>query len=142
VNEDLASALEVIKFESLESADLRDVISQIVEVWQSTCEIYSNVTKPVYQATKKKSLVGEAVAEVLREAVSNAIKHGSASEIEIDAKVSNNLILLSITNNGKPPVNSRGNGFGSKLYSELTHTWKLDKTEDGRTKFSATIFIA
>ncbi len=142
VNEDLASALEVLKFESLESSDLRDVLSQIIEVWQSTCEIYSNVTKPVYQATKKKPLVGEAVAEVLREAVSNAIKHGSANEIEIDAKVSNNLILLSIVNNGKPPVNSRGNGFGSKLYSELTHTWKLEKTEDGRTKFSATIFIA
>ena len=142
VNEDLASALEVLKFESLESVDLRDVLSQIIEVWQSTCEIYSNVTKPVYQVTKKKPLVGEAVAEVLREAVSNAIKHGSASEIEIEAKVSNNLILLSIVNNGKPPVNSRGNGFGSKLYSELTHTWKLDKTEDGRTKFSATIFIA
>jgi two-component sensor histidine kinase len=78
----------------------------------------------------------------LREAVSNAIKHGSANEIEIDAKVSNNLILLSIINNGKPAVNSRGTGFGSKLYSELTHTWKLDKLEDGRTKFSATIFIA
>jgi signal transduction histidine kinase len=142
VNEDLASALEVLKFESLESPDLRDVLSQIVEVWQSNCEIYSNVTKPVYQVTKKKPLVGEAVVEVLREAVSNAIKHGSASEIEIEAKVSNNLILLSIVNNGKPAVNSRGNGFGSKLYSELTHTWKLDKTEDGRTKFSATIFIA
>lgn len=142
VNEDLGSALEVLKFESLESPDLRDVLSQIVEVWQSTCEIYSNVTKPVYQVTKKKPLVGEAVVEVLREAVSNAIKHGSASEIEIEAKVSNNLILLSIVNNGKPAVNSRGNGFGSKLYSELTHTWKLDKTEDGRTKFSATIFIA
>ena len=142
VNEDLASALEVLKFESLESPDLRDVLSQIVEVWQSTCEIYSNVTKPVYQVTKKKPLVGEAVVEVLREAVSNAIKHGSASEIEIEAKVSNNLIFLSIINNGKPAVNSRGNGFGSKLYSELTHTWNLDKTEDGRTKFSATIFIA
>lgn len=142
VNEDLGSALEVLKFESLESPDLRDVLSQIVEVWQSTCEIYRNVTKPVYQVTKKKPLVGEAVVEVLREAVSNAIKHGSASEIEIEAKVSNNLILLSIINNGKPAVNSRGNGFGSKLYSELTHTWKLDKTEDGRTKFSATIFIA
>ena len=142
VNQDLAAALEVLKFESLESTDLRDVLSQIIEVWESTCDIYSNVTKSVYQVTKKKPLVGEAVAEVLREAVSNAIKHGSASEIEIEAKVSNNLILLSIINNGKPAVNSRGNGFGSKLYSELTHNWKLDKTEDGRTKFSATVFIA
>jgi hypothetical protein len=52
------------------------------------------------------------------------------------------LILLSIFNNGKAPVNRAGNGFGSKLYAELTHTWSLEKVDDGRTKFSATIFVA
>jgi signal transduction histidine kinase len=142
VNQDLADALEVLKFDSLEETDLRDVIGQITEVWSGTCEIYSNISKAVYQVTKKNPLVGEAVTEVLREAVSNAIKHGSATEIEIDAKVTAKLVVISIVNNGKSPVNSRGNGFGSKLYSELTHTWQLERTADSRTKFSATVFVA
>jgi signal transduction histidine kinase len=142
VNEDLAEALEVLKFESLEKTDLRDVLTQIVDVWSGTCEIYPVISKSVYQAIKKKPLLGEAVAEILREAISNAIKHGAATEIEVDAKISHNLIVLSILNNGKAPVSRTGTGFGSKLYSELTHTWSLDKAEDGRTKFSATIFIA
>jgi len=142
VNQDLADALEVLKFDSLEETDLRDVIGQITEVWSGTCEIYSNISKAVYQVTKKNPLVGEAVTEVLREAVSNAIKHGSATEIEIDAKVTAKLVVISIVNNGKSPVNSRGNGFGSKLYSELTHTWQLERTPDSRTKFSATVFVA
>jgi signal transduction histidine kinase len=142
VNQDLADALDVLKFDSLEETDLRDVISQITEVWSGTCEIYSNISKAVYQVTKKNPLVGEAVTEVLREAVSNAIKHGSATEIEIEAKVTAKLVVISIVNNGKSPVNSRGNGFGSKLYSELTHTWQLERTADSRTKFSATVFVA
>ena len=142
VNQDLADALDVLKFDSLEETDLRDVIGQITEVWSGTCEIYSNISKAVYQVTKKNPLVGEAVTEVLREAVSNAIKHGSATEIEIDVKVTAKLVVISIVNNGKSPVNSRGNGFGSKLYSELTHTWQLEQTADNRTKFSATVFIA
>jgi signal transduction histidine kinase len=142
VNQDLADALEVLKFDSLEETDLRDVIGQITEVWSGTCEIYSNISKAVYQVTKKNPLVGEAVTEVLREAVSNAIKHGSATEIEIDAKVTAKLVVISLVNNGKSPVNSRGNGFGSKLYSELTHTWQLERTPDSRTKFSATVFVA
>jgi signal transduction histidine kinase len=142
VNQDLADALEVLKFDSLEETDLRDVIGQITEVWSGTCEIYSNISKAVYQVTKKNPLVGEAVTEVLREAVSNAIKHGSATEIEIDAKVTAKLVVISIVNNGKSPVNSRGNGFGSKLYSELTHTWQLERTPESRTKFSATVFVA
>ena len=142
VNEDLAEALEVLKFESLEKTDLRDVLTQIVDVWSGTCEIYPVISKSVYQAIKKKPLLGEAVAEILREAISNAIKHGESTEIEVDAKISHNLIVLSILNNGRAPVNRAGNGFGSKLYAELTHTWSLDRVEDGRTKFSATIFIA
>lgn len=142
VNQDLADALDVLKFDSLEETDLRDVIGQITEVWSGTCEIYSNISKAVYQVTKKNPLVGEAVTEVLREAVSNAIKHGSATEIEIDAKVTAKLVVISIVNNGKSLVNSRGNGFGSKLYSELTHTWQLERTADSRTRFSATVFVA
>jgi signal transduction histidine kinase len=142
VNQDLADALEVLKFDSLQETDLRDVIGQITEVWSGTCEIYSNISKAVYQVTKKNPLVGEAVTEVLREAVSNAIKHGSATEIEIDAKVTAKLVVISIVNNGKSPVNSRGNGFGSKLYGELTHTWKLEQTAESRTKLSATVFVA
>jgi signal transduction histidine kinase len=142
VNQDLADALEVLKFDSLQETDLRDVIGQITEVWSGTCEIYSNISKAVYQVTKKNPLVGEAVTEVLREAVSNAIKHGSATEIEIDAKVTAKLVVISIVNNGKSPVNSRGNGFGSKLYGELTHTWQLEQTADSRTKLSATVFVA
>jgi signal transduction histidine kinase len=142
VNKDLAEALEVLKFESLEKTDLRDVLSQIVEVWSGSCEIYTNISKPVYQVTNRQPLLGEAVAEVLREGISNAIKHGSASEIEIEAKIANHLIVLSILNNGKAPVNRSGNGFGSKLYGELTHTWNLERAEDGRTKFSATFFVA
>lgn len=142
VNEDLAEALEVLKFESLEKTDLRDVLTQIIDVWSGTCEIYPVISKSVYQATKRKPLLGEAVAEVLRESISNAIKHGAATEIEIEAKISHNLIALSILNNGKAPVNRAGTGFGSKLYTELTHAWALDRLEDGRTRFSATIFIA
>lgn len=142
VNEDLADALEVLKFESIEKVDLRDVLTQIIDVWNGSCEIYANVSKSVYQITKRNPLVGEAVSEVLREAISNAIKHGAATEIEVEAKVANSLISMSILNNGKAPVNRAGNGFGSKLYAELTHTWKLEKVEDGRTKFSATIFVA
>jgi anti-sigma regulatory factor (Ser/Thr protein kinase) len=78
----------------------------------------------------------------LREGISNAIKHGQATEIEVEAKIADKLIELSIVNNGKAPVNKAGKGFGSKLYDELTLDWNLSEMADGRTKFGATIFIA
>lgn len=142
VNADLESALEVLKFDSIEAPSLREVLRQIVDVWAGTCEIYLSVSKSVLQVTKKNALLAEAVLEVLREAISNAIKHGQATEIDVEAAVVGNLIEISIVNNGKSPVNRAGKGFGSKLYDELTHTWSLAEMADGRTKFGATIFIA
>jgi signal transduction histidine kinase len=142
VNADLETALEVLKFDSLDSPDWRSVLGQIVEVWEGTCEIYVSVPKSVYQITKKNALLSEALVEVLREAISNAIKHGGASEIEVEAKLSAKFIDVSIVNNGRAPINKSGTGFGSKLYNELTHSWSLAETADGRTKFGATIFIA
>ena len=142
VNADLESALEVLKFDSLEAPDLKSVLSQISDVWSGTCEIYLAVSKNVFQVTKKNALLSEAVVEVLREGISNAIKHGQATEIEVDAKISGNLIELLIINNGKAAVNKSGKGFGSKLYDELTLSWQLSETADGRTKLGATIFIA
>ena len=142
VNADLENALEVLKFDSVEATNLRDVLRQIVDVWAGTCEIYLNISKNVLQSAKNNPLLAEALVEVLREAVSNAIKHGQATEIEVEAKVSGEVIEVSILNNGKAPVNQAGNGFGSKLYDELTHSWGLNETADGRTRFSATIFIA
>ena len=142
VTADLENALVVLKFDSIESPDLKSVLSQISDVWAGTCEIYLNISKSVYQATKKNALLSEAVVEVLREGISNAIKHGQATEIEVEAKIADKLIELSIVNNGKAPVNKAGKGFGSKLYDELTLDWNLSEMADGRTKFGATIFIA
>ncbi|MEN9749815.1 MAG: hypothetical protein RL149_893 [Actinomycetota bacterium] len=142
VNKDLENALEVLKFDSIESPNLREVLRQIVDVWAGSCEIYLNVSKDVMKVTKKNALLSEALVEVLREAISNAIKHGQATEIEVDARLADNLIEIAILNNGKAPVNKAGKGFGSKLYDELTHSWELNEKSDGRTEFGATIFVA
>jgi signal transduction histidine kinase len=139
VNQDLESALEVLKFERASSVNLRDVLQQISEVWAGTCEIYFNVSKPAFHATKKDANLSEAAIELIREAVSNAIKHGSASEVDIDVRLGDSLLEISVTNNGKAAVNRAGTGFGSKLYSELSHSWQLTKLADDRTRFSATV---
>lgn len=142
VNKDLEAALEVLKFNAIESPNLREVLRQIVDVWSGTCEIYLNISKEVLKISKKNALLGEALIEVLREAISNAIKHGQATEIEVDAVLNGSLVEIAITNNGKAPVNKAGKGFGSKLYDELTHSWELTEKQDGRTVFGATIFVA
>lgn len=139
VTQELANALEILKFERLATVNVREVLQQIADVWAGSCDVYFNVGKSVYQASRKDTNLSEALVEVLREATSNAIKHGSATEVEIDVKMVDNLIEISVINNGKLTAIEARKGFGSKLYSELTHAWQLTKLPDGRTQFAATI---
>ena len=139
VTQELANALEILKFERLATVNVREVLQQIADVWAGSCDVYFNVAKSVYQASRKDTNLSEALVEVLREATSNAIKHGAATEIEIDVKLVDNLIEITVINNGKLTAIEARKGFGSKLYSELTHSWQLTKLPDGRTQFAATI---
>lgn len=139
VNAELAKALEILKFERMSSVRLREVLQEIVDVWAGNCEVYVNVSKQVYQLAKRDANLSEAIAEVLREATSNAIRHGAATEVEIEARVAKNLIEISVLNNGSVSLAKAKQGFGSRLYAELTHTWNLTELPDGKTQFSAVI---
>lgn len=142
VSTELRDSLSELDFENRDREPMRLVIRQIIDVWHGTCEIYPNIDKSVYVAALKDGEFEAALIEVVREAISNAVKHSGASEIEIEAKTSGDLVLLSIINNGKHPnIADAKPGFGSKLLDELTLKWSLSATSDDRTKFYAELVL-
>jgi signal transduction histidine kinase len=140
VTEDLSDALKELKFEQTDALPIRKVIQEIIEVWSGVCTIYSTVPKSVHQVTNKNVNAAESFAEVIREAVSNAVKHGGADEIEISAKLVGGVIDLQIVNNGKPPTEKQAiTGYGTQILNELTLSWSLAKIGEKKTLFSAEI---
>ena len=80
--------------------------------------------------------------EILKEAVSNAVRHGDAERAwvevsrigEKDAAV----VEVQVTNDGRIPVTGERRGLGSKLLDELTLDWSLNsEPETGRTILAA-----
>jgi two-component sensor histidine kinase len=140
VTEDLSDALKELKFEQTDALPIRKVIQEIIEVWSGVCTIYSTVPKSVHQVTNKNVNAAESFAEVIREAVSNAVKHGGADEIEISARLVGGVIDLQIVNNGKPPTEKQAStGYGTQILNELTLSWSLAKIGEKKTLFSAEI---
>jgi two-component sensor histidine kinase len=119
---------------------IRNVMIEIIEVWKGVCTIYTSIPKPVHVATTKNLSTAESFTEVVREAVSNAIKHGGADEIEISAKLIGGVIELQVVNNGKPPtLRQASTGYGTQILNELTLSWSLVSTAQNRTEFTAEI---
>jgi nitrate/nitrite-specific signal transduction histidine kinase len=68
--------------------------------------------------------------EVIREAINNAIKHASATNISISiSDLTGNLITLEVINNvmKSESSSSADKGLGSKIYDEICQSWKLEQ---------------
>ena len=140
VNQDLVEALNALRFDQPEITSVRTVIREIIDVWSGVCEIYFNVPKNVYDATKRHPNAAESFVEIIREATSNAIKHGGATEIEVTAKLSNGVIELQVLNNGKAPTKKEAStGYGTQILRELALNWTLDSVGEKKVLFTAEI---
>ncbi len=140
INSDLGDALDALRFEQTEVTSVRQVVREIIDVWSGVCEIYFNVPKIVYDSLKKSTNAAESFVEVIREAISNAIKHGGANEVEVTAKLEKGLIKLQVLNNGKAPTKKEAStGYGTQILNELALNWTLESTSENKTLFRAEI---
>lgn len=138
VNSDLQDALQALRFEQNDQIQVRQILREIIEVWSGVCEVYVHVPKNVYDAVKKNITAAESFVEIIREAVSNAAKHGGATELEVSARLQNGIIYVAISNNGKKPTKQQASsGYGTQILNELALRWSLDYTD--KTVFTAEI---
>lgn len=140
INSDLADALKALSFEHSDITSVRTVIREIIDVWAGVCDIYFSLPKSVFDVTKKNPNAAESFVEIIREAVSNAIKHGSATEIEVSAKLESGIIQLQVVNNGKKPNRQQAStGYGTQILNELALAWNLGQSDSGKVAFTAEI---
>lgn len=140
VTGDLEEALTALRFEAGKTGSVKSILSEIVDVWSGVCDIYLNIPKEIYDVTKRNPLAAESFVEITREATSNAIKHGSATEIEVIAKITRGVIQLKVVNNGKAPTKQEAStGYGTQILNELAIDWSLDNSGDKKVIFTANI---
>ena len=122
----------------LEGESFEQVLADISEVWEDTCKIEYHIQPQAQQALEQQSLARSTI-EVVREATTNAIKHGKAKNIKVTITQSGQLLELIVDNDGQELV-SNTQGLGTSVISDLTHSHRLYKTRDG-VRFTATIAL-
>lgn len=122
----------------LEGESFNQVLADISEVWEDTCKIEYHIQPQAQQALEQQGLARSTI-EVVREATTNAIKHGQAKNIKVTITQSGQLLDLIVDNDGQELV-SNTQGLGTSVISELTHSHRLYKTRDG-VRFAATIAL-
>lgn len=135
---------EVFPLES-KQRNFEEFLANNLALWEGVVEIERYIPTEVLAALASDTYASAAAEEIWKEAVVNAVRHGKAKHISINAKlersVSDQLLLeLEFVDDGIGPTDSK-EGMGSTQLSQLTINHSLAR-EAEKTKLTATLTIA
>ncbi|MFM6939532.1 MAG: ATP-binding protein, partial [Rhodoluna sp.] len=139
VSDDIDRARKALMMTPSRKIDLVDSLSQMQATWRGICEIQVNITERAGRSLLKNNDACLCVNEILKEAVSNAVRHGEAKNISIEIDRHEDFDLeIVVTNDGVPLAKQTKLGVGSRLIEELTTCWSLTSNKaTGLTVFMA-----
>lgn len=138
VESDIATALEKLNNPSnLDGADISDLLNQIVEIWSDAAAISIQIPKPLEVAISRQPLASEALIEISREFITNAIKHGKASTVSLKvSQLDGTRIAIEVIDDGQGLPPGAKPGFGAKLLSELSLVWRQTRRGDKTVSYA------
>jgi hypothetical protein len=101
-------------------------LPEIAQTWQGLAEIEYELI-PEFSQFHSQS---EITSQLIEEAVVNAIRHGKATKISIEAKASGSLISVFVRDNGSMQMAKANSGLGTILLNTFTESWSLERKGD------------
>jgi hypothetical protein len=138
---DIAGALARVGFDSGQSYSFEQAKQEISKIWAGTVETKWQVQPDALEALRKNPATSECLAEVLREAVSNASKHGQATMVEIAVNIEDSAISLQAIDNGTSLNTGKTQGLGSELLDDVCSSWSLEPAPAGGMILRANLLL-
>lgn len=113
-------------FENSSRDDYSEAINQLRITWDGLLAI--EVNRESGELLEKVNV--PALPKLLEESLLNAFRHGSATTIQIEARLRKSHLTITITDDGIGPRNGTP-GIGSSLYDAFTASWRLSPGPNG-----------
>ena len=141
VAEDIERARKALQDVPTRNIDLPDSIAQLKATWRGICDIQTQISDRAARALKNNNAAAQCVNEIIKEAVSNAVRHGEAKVVNIAIDRHDDFSLeIQVSNDGIPLRAQNKLGVGSRLIEELTTDWTIDSSKaTGLTVFKANL---
>ena len=138
VEKDIEDAIEKLNNPSnLEGEEISAVLEQIVEIWSDAAQITISFSEELELALARRPLASEALIEISREFINNAIKHGKAEHVSLRVfRVDPYRLAVEVTDDGQGVPPGAKPGFGSKLLTELSLSWRQSRVENRTVSYA------
>lgn len=129
IRQRISKVLELLNQPAIPTTDLHQVFSDLEELWSGVVAISYEVSDHDLELIGSDLPAAYALAELVREACSNATRHGKANSIRIQVRVidQQRAIELLVENDGLALSESIEPGIGSQLFDEQTLAWSREQ---------------
>lgn len=107
--------------EAAETTTLVDEVQRKVSLWSGLCAIDVEITPGLDDIGGR---TARDVGRVVEEGLSNAIRHGAATDIQVRITGTSADVLVEIDDNGAGPQDG-SRGLGSSLLDSVSNSWEL-----------------
>lgn len=115
--------------EYLAGQEFKSLLEDLRELWDGTAAISWSITPEAQSTLDRDPGLARCAFEVIRESVTNAVKHGSASSLSIAVSLSPSALQLEISNNGIM-TDSGEASLGVELMEQLCLSSSLRKVNN------------
>jgi two-component sensor histidine kinase len=141
VKQDLNRAELAVNTDLKEVIDLDSGLRELREVWDGICDLKVQVSSRATRAIERSTDSSFCVNEIVKEAVSNAVRHGDATQatVVID-RTADDSLSIEVTNNGRELANEIDFGIGSEMLNEICLGWNLAQ-EKNQVRLTAELAV-
>ena len=136
----IEDSLRLLLSPDLSTQNVKKAVNDLSELWSGVVEIDVALEEKAISALESSNISSGIAIEIIREAVSNAIRHGNASKILIKVSLEEQFedAHIEVSNNGSPVSAASPHGIGSTLLDELALHWERTN-QFGEVKLKAVI---
>jgi len=142
--QDLNRAIVALRNPQAKDVIFENSLLELQQTWSGICSVETKVDPELLTALAGLADARLITNEVVKEAVSNAVKHGGATQATINLSLSaDREILVNVSNNGAAPRPGAGAGIGTSIFDAVCLNYELTRdTSSELTQFQARIPLA
>ena len=144
VNQDLISEItqnlqeiEIVYRDNKKVPSLSDALAELKSFWGNGVSIQCDFDSSTEELLIENEILRTTLIDVCSEAVINAVKHASATQIDIKLSHNESVLELSVLNNGMPLRSKFNEGSGLQMTRELSVVSEIRQVSDGTLLFVA-----
>jgi signal transduction histidine kinase len=139
ISELIADTAELV-YSFPDLADLNQEVKKLNELWDGIFNISMQIPDSTHQQILADPICHQVLIDLIGEFVTNAVKHGKATEGRIDVtNLQSDVIQLVMQNNGIPVDEDFKPGLGTEMVLQNCLTSEFDNLPDQGVIFTATI---